>query len=82
MATCEVCSNDYELSFEVHTQGIVHVFDSFECAITRLAPICEHCSCRVIGHGVEVDRHWYCSAHCARRADPVAAGQVCDRVPV
>lgn len=81
MGRCEVCGNDYELAFEVHTQGAVHVFDSFECAISRLAPICEHCSCRVIGHGVEVNRHWYCSAHCARSSDPAAAEQIRDRAP-
>src|SRR5687768_4768468 len=42
MAKCEVCGNDYYLSFEVITAGRTHVFDSFECAIHRLAPICEH----------------------------------------
>jgi len=81
MGRCEVCGNDYELAFEVHTQGAVHVFDSFECAISRLAPICEHCSCRVIGHGVEYGRRWYCSAHCARASDPAAAEQIRDRAP-
>jgi len=29
------------------------VFDSFECAIHRLAPACAHCGCKVVGHGVE-----------------------------
>jgi hypothetical protein len=29
MAQCEVCGNDYEMAFEVHAQGAVHVFDSF-----------------------------------------------------
>ncbi|MBO2454068.1 hypothetical protein J4573_43755 [Actinomadura barringtoniae] len=80
MAACEVCGNDYAMSFEVHAQGAVHTFDSFECAITRMAPICEHCECRVVGHGVEVDRHWYCSAHCARSADPGKAKVLVDHV--
>jgi hypothetical protein len=36
MAVCEVCGNDYRLAFEIHTpDGSVHVFDSFECAITQ-----------------------------------------------
>ena len=26
--------------------------DSFEGAIQKIAPVCEHCRCRVIGHGV------------------------------
>ncbi|MBW8482789.1 hypothetical protein [Actinomadura parmotrematis] len=81
MATCEVCGNDYALSFEVHAQGAVHTFDSFECAITRMAPVCEHCSVRIVGHGVEVERHWYCSAHCARTAEPERGRRVRDSVP-
>ncbi|GAB3480124.1 Prokaryotic metallothionein [Amycolatopsis cihanbeyliensis] len=71
MATCEVCGNDYDMAFEVHTRdGSRHTFDSFECAIHRLAPSCEHCGCRVIGHGVQVDGRFYCCAHCARQAGP------------
>jgi hypothetical protein len=30
MAVCEVCSNDYEMTFEVRTAGGVHTFDSLE----------------------------------------------------
>ena len=30
MARCEVCGNDYYLSFEVVAAGNRHVFDSFE----------------------------------------------------
>ncbi len=33
MAACEVCGNEYRLSFEVHAAGAVHTFDAFECAI-------------------------------------------------
>jgi hypothetical protein len=33
-----------------------------------MAPICEHCKCRVIGHGVEVAGRFFCCAHCARSA--------------
>jgi hypothetical protein len=65
MASCEVCGNDYDKSFEVVLAGESHVFDSFECAIHALAPRCEHCGCRVIGHGVEGGGSIYCCAHCA-----------------
>lgn len=41
-------------------------FDSFECAIHTLAPICACCGCRVLGHGVEGNGAIYCCAHCAR----------------
>jgi hypothetical protein len=66
MAVCEVCSNDYEMSFEVHAAGAVHVFDCLECAAQKIAPICENCECRILGHGVQSDGHFYCCAHCAR----------------
>ena len=65
MAVCEVCGNDYYASFEVITAGRTHVFDSFECAIHKLAPVCEHCGCKIVGHGVEADGVFYCCAHCA-----------------
>jgi hypothetical protein len=65
MASCEVCGNDYDLTFEVHAQGAVHVFDSFECAIHRMAPICEHCECKIVGHGMQADGRFFCCASCA-----------------
>lgn len=65
MAVCEACGNDYDKAFSVKMNGTEHVFDSFECAITRLAPTCKHCSGRIIGHGVEAGSDMYCSAHCA-----------------
>jgi hypothetical protein len=68
MAKCEVCGNEYDLSFEVITAGYRHVFDCFECAIHKLAPICSHCGCKVIGHGISGNNTFYCCAHCAREA--------------
>ncbi|HEX9941179.1 MAG TPA: hypothetical protein VGG03_04125 [Thermoanaerobaculia bacterium] len=68
MATCEVCGNDYDKSFEIVMQGTSHVFDSFECAIHALAPRCAHCGCRIVGHGVEATGAIYCCAHCAEAA--------------
>ena len=54
MATCEVCGNEYDKSFAVHIKGQKHTFDSPECAILAVASTSSHCSCRIIGHGVEV----------------------------
>jgi hypothetical protein len=65
MAICEVCGNEYDKSFEIRQGDEAHVFDSFECAIQALAPICTHCNCRVIGHGVEAGGKIFCCAHCA-----------------
>jgi hypothetical protein len=78
MAVCEVCGNDYRLSFEVHAAGDVHTFDSFECAIHRMAPVCEHCGCKVVGHGVEADGVFFCCAHCARESGRSSAGALAD----
>jgi ribosome-binding protein aMBF1 (putative translation factor) len=79
MARCEVCGNDYDKSFDVIAAGVRHTFDSFECAVHRMAPICEHCSCKVIGHGIEVDSHFFCCASCARHAS-TAGRAATDRV--
>ena len=68
MGRCETCGNEYDKAFEITVAGQSHVFDSFECAIHALAPICEHCGCKVIGHGVEADGVFYCCAHCANRS--------------
>jgi hypothetical protein len=69
VAECEVCGNEYDKAFLIRaTDGSEHIFDSFECAVHRLAPRCEHCDCKIIGHGEEVDGHMFCCAHCARHA--------------
>lgn len=68
MAQCEVCGNEYDKAFEVHAAGAVHVFDCFECAVHRMAPVCEQCGTRVMGHGVEAGDRFFCCAHCARQA--------------
>lgn len=77
-ATCEVCGNQFDGAFIIEMDGQRHVFDSFECAIHLLAPRCGDCSCRVIGHGVQVDDVVFCCASCARRTTDVAT--VRDRV--
>ena len=78
MAKCEVCGNEYDKAFQVTLPGDQsHVFDSFECAIHALAPTCDHCGCKIIGHGVEANGSIYCCAHCASMAGTSA---VQDRV--
>lgn len=67
MAKCEVCGNDYDGSFEVVKDNKHHTFDSFECAIHALAPRCESCGCRVIGHGVQKEQAIYCCVACAEK---------------
>jgi hypothetical protein len=81
VAVCEVCGNDYYMSFEVKAAGVTHTFDSFECAIHRMAPTCEHCRCRIVGHGVESDGKFYCCAHCATADGHVGIADHVDKAP-
>jgi phage terminase large subunit GpA-like protein len=68
-SACEVCGNTYDKAFQIIMGGQTHTFDSFECAISALAPACAHCKCRIVGHGVEESGTMYCCAHCARNSD-------------
>lgn len=65
MGKCEVCGNVYDKSFEVVMGGTSHTFDSFECAVHALAPVCDHCGVKIIGHGFEANGSFFCSDHCA-----------------
>jgi hypothetical protein len=65
MAQCEFCGNDYDKTFEVRMNGEAHTFDSFECAIHSLAPTCEKCGVRIVGHGMEASGRFFCCEHCA-----------------
>ena len=69
LQTCDVCGNMYAHCLEVRQRDAHYIFDCVECLIQKIAPMCRHCSCRIIGHGIEVgDAIFYCSAHCAREA--------------
>lgn len=68
MQRCEKCGNEYDKTFDVVMAGSTHTFDSFECAISVLAPPCSHCGCRIIGHGLEADGRMFCCDHCAERS--------------
>jgi len=57
--------------------GQNYTFDSFECAIHHVAPECEHCGCKIIGHGIESDLRMFCCANCARQSGVTG---VADRV--
>jgi len=65
MGVCDFCGNEYDKTFEVSRGGERHTFDSFECAIQRMAPRCAHCDLTIIGHGVEKEGEMYCCANCA-----------------
>ena len=71
MMRCETCGNEYDKPMMIVYEGRTYAFDSFECAIHKLAPSCTHCGVRVIGHGLEEDGRIYCCAHCAHHEGDV-----------
>lgn len=73
MPKCHTCGNAYDGGIEVSRGGRTAYFDCFECAIHAMAPVCSHCDCRIIGHGVERDNSFYCCEHCAQEAGVGAA---------
>lgn len=67
MALCDNCGNDYDKAFQVTMDNRSYTFDSFECAVHRLAPRCGHCETPILGHGLESNGTFYCCAHCAEQ---------------
>lgn len=68
MPKCDSCGNDYDKAFQVTMGAKTMTFDSFECAIHAMAPRCEACGNRIIGHGLEAQGNFYCCSHCAKKA--------------
>ncbi len=67
MARCDCCGNEYDKAMTITVGDETSTFDCFECAIHMLAPECEHCGCRIIGHGLESNGGMFCCASCARK---------------
>lgn len=48
MPECDVCGNEYPHTMTIEigsgADATVGIFDSFECAISALAPRCAHCA--------------------------------------
>lgn len=70
MATCTVCGNEYHNTFTVTTaDNRSYAFDSIECAAHMIAPACQHCGCKVLGHGLEAEGgRVFCCGACAGKA--------------
>jgi hypothetical protein len=77
MPKCEVCGNDYDKAMEIVVEGTSHFFDCFECAVHALAPECDHCGVKIMGHGIEASGSFFCCAHCAHEEGVTA---IVDRV--
>ena len=72
-ALCETCGGERSAPILVTLDGVTHTFDSFECAIERLAPRCRACGCRIIGHAVHGHGAIYCCETCATKGPPPLA---------
>jgi len=69
MPVCATCGNNYDKAFTVTlASGESLTFDSVECAAQRIAPTCEVCGVRILGHGLEADGRFFCCDHCAEKA--------------
>jgi hypothetical protein len=69
MPVCYTCGNDYDKAFQVTlASGETYHFDSVECAAMTVAPLCDTCGVRILGHGMEADGVFYCCEHCATKA--------------
>ena len=69
MGACTVCGNESPRSFDVMYEGGILTFDTFQCAIHRLAPACAHCDCLILGHVVHGEGDVvFCCATCLQRA--------------
>jgi hypothetical protein len=66
MHRCDNCGNAYKNPFKLTLKAQDYFFDSFECAIQKLAPHCLNCDTRIIGHGLESGGEIFCCAGCAR----------------
>jgi hypothetical protein len=70
---CETCGSERMNPLLVTMDGVTHAFDTFECAIERLAPRCRACGRHVIGHGVRGHGAVYCCERCAQAGPPPLA---------
>ena len=44
--TSDTRGNEYDKAFQIDYNDKVYTFDSFQCAIQLLAPVCNHCEAR------------------------------------
>jgi hypothetical protein len=85
MPVCDTCGNEYDKAFSVTTyNGRTYRFDSVECMAHKIAPTCDTCGVRILGHGLEADGSVYCCDHCSEKqgvvglVDRVGAGERTD----
>lgn len=79
MRYCDMCGQECRTYFEVSIGSdprVTYTFDCFECAIQRLAPVCDRCRCRVLGHGVEVGLRSGATIFCCAPCGSEVEGQV------
>jgi hypothetical protein len=68
VVSCDLCCRESNNFFEIRIARKRYVFDSFQCAIQLLAPVCAHCGKRIVGHGVEVHALTFCCTSCGAQS--------------
>lgn len=63
---CENCGQQHDNAFVILKDGRELTFDSFECAISFIAPRCFHCSQLITGRQVTHEGEVFCSTACSR----------------
>jgi hypothetical protein len=73
---CSKCGNESGRGFRVTSrEGTTWTFDSFECALSTLAPQCGRCSSAILGPALLRAGVAFCSEDCARGAASDAVGE-------
>lgn len=65
MTACDTCGSDTGVLFTVTQDDRSGTFDTLQCAAHAIAPTCERCGCRILGHPVRRGPEVFCSTHCA-----------------
>lgn len=63
---CENCGQKHDNPLLIIKNGKEHTFDSFECAISFIAPRCFHCNQIILGKETQHEGESYCSVACSR----------------
>jgi hypothetical protein len=53
-------------SFERWAEGWYFPYEQGPEEFPELEAVCQHCRCKIVGHGIEANGTFYCCAHCAR----------------
>jgi hypothetical protein len=65
IARCMNCGTNIEKDYILFINGSEFTFDSFECAVTFVAPRCSNCQTIIMGKGIHGRGQVFCSPACS-----------------